>query len=155
MGILYCGQDRDFSVYNYRSDPMCMAVALKGQRGTSSQLTVNLGNHIGNGVKMPKYAAFVDTVGANKDRIMQFINEHQLAKPYEKDGKPVTLRFGLGNYPLYQFDREKLQALDPKGCAQYEQNWSKAYSIECIKDKADFCMKQNMAQDDTSHFDCF
>ena len=79
--------------------------------------TVNLGSDIGNGTKMPKFAAFLDV--NNCPHIDEVFEKAGIAKPYMRFGEPVTADSGFVTYPLYQFDEAILREYDPKGVEEY------------------------------------
>ena len=70
-------------------------------------ITVNLG------VECPPYCSFVDT--NNLENVEQFVVDNKLGV-----FTGMTRRSGFCEYPLYQFDPERLRQLEPDGLKQYE-----------------------------------
>lgn len=101
-------------VTTYMASDLCLAVL-----ADDICITVFLTGHINSVGVMPRYGAFIDT--NNCPCIETALAETGLAKPYLVAGViPVFERSGYCVYPLYQFDEEKLKALDPEGCQKYE-----------------------------------
>ena len=115
--------ERGFKDYDGK---MCMAVYLTDavEKDPVTTLTVNLGNDIGNGSFMQPFCAFIDM--NNNPGAEAFLKENNLAKPYTRFGSPVMGYSGYCEYPLYQFDRDKLMELDPEGTKEYETAYSRA-----------------------------
>jgi len=128
--------DCELQVGNYYYNKNMLALSLIGAKTNDNKyagqhiatLTVNLGNDIGNDSEMPFCCAFVDT--NNNPGAEKFIEENQLGTKYTRFGEPVYAHSGFCQCPLYSFDQTKLEALDPKGFAEYK----KAYE-EYLKEK--------------------
>lgn len=125
-------------VRTYRSEPMCMSLLLR-QEGVLDMyrypITMNLGNYIAPGRRMPKYAAYLDVNNANYEQLKTVIEQNGIGKPYMRNGKPVVSKSGFSEYPLYQFSAEKLREIDPKGCAKYEQGYGVGAYVTQMSDE--------------------
>lgn len=110
-------------VDSYEDTP-CMAVMLHGPGMGQHDweiLTRHISDTTGNGSLMMPFCAYVDT--GNHPGLDRELCEAGLAEPYKRFGEPVTCTNGFNEYPLMQFDADRLRALDPEGCARYEADW--------------------------------
>lgn len=98
-------------------------IQLYCDEGPFATLTTNLDNDSGNGSIMSPFCGWVDV--NNNPEAEDFIRNYSLGEPYTRFGEPVLAFSGYCCYPLYQFDKQKLMELDPKGTAAYEENYKK------------------------------
>ena len=121
------GEKVTFSIDQYASNPVVMALTMNHSDGEHSTITVNIGDDfIGNATICPINCAWIDT--NNNPGIEQAL-EAIGAKPYTRFSGPVVAQSGFCTYPLYQFPQELLEAMDPAG---YELR-SKQYGEEFRK----------------------
>ena len=92
-------------------------IQLYGKEEPLATVTVNLGDSAGNGAVLMPFVGFVDT--NNNPGIMQFLNENGFGEPFKRFGAPVTVYSGYCEYPVYEFNRQKLAELDPEGTERY------------------------------------
>lgn len=99
--LLVCSyQDDNIAIMLYEKSGECLGAA-----------TVNLGFL----EKLPKYCGFLDT--NNLKNIERFFEEYNLG---EFTG--ITAKSGYCQYPLYQFNVDKLRELSPLSMKEYERN---------------------------------
>lgn len=82
--------------------------------------------------KLPPFHAALDT--NNLPHVAEFVEIQGLGKP-----TGIRLTSGFCTYPVYEFDRDALRALDPAGCAEYEKDMSspeQANAVDIAKDLA-------------------
>lgn len=72
-------------------------------------ISVTTGN---NSIIMP-HCAYIDT--NNWPGICKWLEENGLAKPYTRFGKPVSIMTSFHEYPLYEFNIERLIEGDKEG----------------------------------------
>lgn len=111
----------DLVVRLYNHDPMCMSLTTREamQTKTKVPITMNLGNQSGYGHEMPFCCAYLDASNPNFESIKYTVEQTGLGHPYLRNGEPVTCESGTYVYPLYEFDEDKLRAMDPEGMAMY------------------------------------
>ena len=115
----YMEYDCDLKIGYYALDQNCMSLNLVDKNDEPvTSITTNLGNDIGNGSIMQFCCGFVDV--NNNPNIEQFIKENELGEPYMRFGEPVIMQSGFCQYPLYQFNQEKLEQLDKVGFENYK-----------------------------------
>ena len=111
-------------VGTYGKNSLPVNMELYCEDGPYAAVTKNFGNASGNESIVMPFCGWIDT--NNNPGIVQFLQENEIAKPYERFGEPVFVQSGFCTYPYYQFDRERLSRLDPKGTEGYLKNWEKA-----------------------------
>lgn len=170
MGFLYnlaSAKDPDilhFAVASYPANKM--SLRLQWLRDSAPKvdkyprfITVNLGNQDGDGKPysergpLPPFTAYLDVAREDFFEIKMKLEQQGLAKPYMRDGKPVVCKSGTWNYPLYQFDKEALSAMDPKGTYMYSQSYAmEARLLQMKKDATQAVMSGSKDFGDLFHF---
>lgn len=105
-------------VTTYADSGICMAVY---DCETEAVFTVNLGEDTGYDMLMPFGCAYLDT--NNNPGIDRLLEKAGLAKPYTIYGMMIFQNSGFCGYPLYEFDIERLRAIDPEGVKEYEKTY--------------------------------
>lgn len=105
------------SVDSYAVDRSCFAVQLWDEDGPVATITKYLGK------TGARNRAFVDI--NNNPTIPWWMEKTGLGRFVEKDGRPVCRVSGMAVYPLYEFNEDLLEELDPEGwhrfCESYEE----------------------------------
>lgn len=114
-------ENLSFKVQSYRSEPLCVALYKKDD--LRNPVTMNLGHFIGPGKLMPEYGCYLNASHPDYKNVKAFIDTHGIGKPVIFNNKPVLRESGFYQYPLYILDSDKLKAMDPNGCARYEQGY--------------------------------
>ena len=114
---------------SYISHPMCMYLALDSKEdGPLATITVNLGIGDGRETILPPFTSFIDT--NNNPEATQWLEKTGLAKPFLNGaGAPVMVPSGYCEYPLYQFNRAKLEEYDLEGVSNYMMEYSNAMGV--------------------------
>lgn len=118
----------ELHIGTYSCDPLCMALQIMNEEdGPITTLSVNLGPETGNMSLIRPNQAFIDT--NNNTVAEEWLQELELAEPYQRFGEPVVAYSGWCAYPLYEFNIDKLKEYDPIGWEthldQYTKNWEK------------------------------
>ena len=117
----------ELNVMTYTRDHLCMAITLTAEDGNPlGDVTAYIGHDIGNGSVMMANAAFIKDYGENAG-MGDWLVKNGIAEPYMRFGKPVVGHSGMAEYPLYNFNINKLKELDPEGWELHTSRWQKAY----------------------------
>ena len=124
----YNGTNCDVKVFWYQSDPTNMAIQLTDHdtKEPYAVPTVNLGPMIGNETIMPNDCAFIDT--NNMPGFDKVLIERGLAEPYTRWGQPVIGQSGFCQYPLLQFNMDKLKEYDQEGVEKFQDQYWDSFS---------------------------
>lgn len=127
------------NVGNYVSDKLAMYIQLvvaedneeldtfKGE--PYGVCSVNLGNYSSELSFVQLNSTYLDTnnwLEGDLENVCKALG----GKPYIRFGFPVMGHSGFCEYPLYEFDSDKLKAFDSKGYAEYVEAWQKECAIE-------------------------
>lgn len=128
----YDGKEYELRIGSYPMAPLAMFIAVQEKGNTDPAyervMTVCLGNYQSELSFVQFGSTFIDI--NNFPEAPQILEATGLATPYLKFGEPVEKQSGFIVYPLYEFDKNKLAELDPKGFAQYKEDWSKQCTVE-------------------------
>ena len=117
----------ELNVMTYTRDHLCMAITLTAEDGNPlGDVTAYIGHDIGNGSVMMANAAFIKDYGENAG-MGDWLVKNGIAEPYMRFGKPVVGHSGMAEYPLYNFNINKLKEMDPEGWELHTSRWQKAY----------------------------
>lgn len=120
-------ENAELNVMTYTRDHLCMAITLTAEDGNPlGDVTAYIGHDIGNGSVMMPNAAFIKDYGENAG-MGDWLVKNGIAEPYMRFGKPVVGQSGMAEYPLYNFNINKLKELDPEGWERHISRWQKAY----------------------------
>lgn len=113
MIIKMYGKKWDLKVGGYAQNPMAIAILLEREAEEEMDvLTVNLRDAF-----VEPFTGFIDI--NNHPEAPELIEKAGIGKPYTKFGQPVFMQSGYCKFPLYQFDREKLEEIDSDGVKIY------------------------------------
>lgn len=145
--LMYNGKPMTLHVGNFRSHPTCMSLTgtTEGLFGMRKDviLVASLGENIGHGKTMGMYQGFLDASNRNYPEIKRMLESSGLARPaLDASGQEQCMKMGSYTFTLYNFDKQKLQQYDLKGCQTYEQNFNRARLISATMDKVNECMDQ-------------
>lgn len=117
----YNGTECWMEIGSYSTSPTVMAIQFMCSEGPYTTATVNLGEDSGNNSVIPFGATFLDT--NNNSDIVDFFKKEGLGEVYTRFGEEVTMQSGFCEYPLFQFNVNKLKEYDPKGFSKYESSY--------------------------------
>lgn len=121
---LYGGStDVTLRVEKFYGSGLPVAIQLYCDEGPFATLTKNLGDDSGNLSVISPFCAWVDI--NNNPEAEKFIQDNGLGEPYVRFGEPVVAFSEYCCYPLYIFNKARLEELDSKGTAEYEENYWK------------------------------
>lgn len=123
------GYDVSLHVNTYVSNKTVMALTATDVKTGEpfACLSVNLGDDIGNGSRMQYGSTFLDT--NNCPGVCKALEDAGIAQPYMRFGSPVTKPSGFCEYPLYEFDMNKLSEYVPQSeLDTYKDTYVKAFS---------------------------
>lgn len=130
--LKYNGKEYELRIQSYPMAPLSMFIAMQEKGNTNPAyertMTVCLGNYQSELSFVQFGSSFIDI--NNFPEAPQILEATGLATPYLKFGEPVEKQSGFVVYPLYEFDKNKLSELDPKGFSQYQEDWYKQFTIE-------------------------
>ena len=128
----YEGKEYELRIGSYPMAPLAMFVGIqeKGNQDPSNEriLSVCLGNYQSEGSFVQPFCTFIDI--NNSPDAIDILEQSGLAEPYVKWGEIVEMQSGFVLYPVYQFNQNMLQELDPQGCEKYMEDWGKQCQIE-------------------------
>lgn len=118
--LQYAGLKWAVNISSYSNGNMAVTAKSRFEEET---ITVNLGTDIGNGSTIQPFMAYLDT--NNCPGIGKILAQAEIAEPYVRFGKPVSMKSGYCNYPLYVFNKSVLKEFDPSGLEVYEKEIKK------------------------------
>ena len=119
------------NVGNYPASKLAMYIQLvdKADDVEYGVCSVNLGNYSSELSFVQLNSTFMDTNNWT-DEMLKPVYEALGAKPYVRFGSPVMGHSGYCDYPLYEFDSDKLREFDSKGYDEYVKTWQKECVVE-------------------------
>lgn len=117
----YNGTKCWMEIGTYSQAPTVLAIQFYCDEGPYTTATVNLGEDSGNDSVIPFGASFLDT--NNNSDIVEELKKLGLGDVYTRFGEEVTAQSGFCEYPLFQFNVDKLKEYDPSGFSKYESSY--------------------------------
>lgn len=124
------GKDYYLQINNYEHGKLAMSLDLVDEHGAQAHtLSKCFGNFYRDETFVPNCSTFIDTNNCSRD-VLQPVFEALDARPRTVFGSPYTIQSGFCEYPIYDFNPEKLKEYDPEGFAAYQKSYSENFSIE-------------------------
>lgn len=124
------GKDYYLRINNYANGKLAMSLDLETADGDQyATLSKCFGNFYRDETFVPNCSTFIDTNNCSES-LLKPVFEALDAKPRTVFGSPYTIQSGFCEYPIYDFNPEKLKEYDPKGFAAYQKDYSKNFAIE-------------------------
>lgn len=128
--VMYDDTECYLNINTYYNNKLAMALELveKETGEPYTVVSVNLGEEYREGTFVPRGSTFIDVNNNDIDDLKDLF-EKTGAKPRMVFGQPYTKPSGWVEYPIYDFDMDKLKEFDPTGF----DNYSKDYQSEFPK----------------------
>lgn len=126
--IMYDGKECNLNIGSCAETKLAMALQLvdKETQEALTTVSVNLGEEYREGSFVPFGSTFIDVNNNDIDELNDLF-EKTGAEPRTVFGSPYTVSSGWVDYPIYDFNKDKLKAFDPKGFDEYEKGYREEF----------------------------
>lgn len=124
------GQDLYLKISNYGKGKLAMCLDLETADGEPyATISKCFGNFYRDETFVPNCSTFIDTNNCPQS-LLNPVFDALGARPRTVFGEPYMIQSGFCEYPIYDFNPEKLKEYDAQGFAEYQNEYAKNFSIE-------------------------